>query len=1228
MRRIPDPPARDYACTLTLMHGGPVDYGPAREKTAQQVARPPRSQTNHDPMIAGTELQACIPSRSTAACAAWVRGLVLLLGCGTSFAGLALECTAPASTTKPLLDRELPIVGRNTQTTSLMLPASGTYVIYATERGIDTQLEVRALSQSQSLIVDDPVRRRGHERVVVATSGGMLAIAIRGKENDDVRGSVRIVVTDAPEARCLELARVLTEAQSYYAVGERVTLALAATPGANASGLDAPRMNAQDAYARAVGALGRAVARAATLADPQSLADAEHSLAAAQYQGTREYAATYRTASDARHHYETAHDEYGSMRARGLAASALLEIALGRGSGALTASLPEVTSEQFALVRSELDSIAEFHVARGERYEAALARNNAGLSYYYESRYDDAIGEFERALALYRQIGDVYREAQTGQNIGLALSDSGNYSTALERYDQMLARLPAERFQRLYADILVNRGLALANTGSPDGALRDHGRAYEIFRRLQLPRDQARALTAIASVYYGLGDQALARDFAEQALRIQTVDLDPRARASTLRTLASIHRDLANPERALSLHREALERATGIRLRSRLLIEIARDQILLGQREAARVSLETLVGSTDAPAVDHELARVELARIDASEQHYAAARTSLERALAGFVQLNYTEGQVAAMTELAQIARDTNDDDRALDWLERALVLAEQLRLQTVNPELRGNLGRSLRPIVDRKIDLLMKRYDAALARRDRASAAMIARTALETSERARARVLAEIGQIAMPSDPDVAALLVQREALYRALAERSHRLEVLQANGTTDSRVEVLREDLARLRNRLDVLSSQLLVAGRREPELLASGRIDARTLREWPADVAAVEYWLGEKTASVWVVTREGIEWLRLGATLRIDRAALDFYQAIQHRDLSLATRLARAEALHALIIEPLAALIAGKRQLVFLPDERLHYIPFATLRGTRTPAGEYLVSTYEIANAPSLRALLQAPPPDQLKGQMNARALVIADPVFDPKDSRMRRTTVNADAADEITRSPVAPPDASQAEILPRLPGTRREATAIAAALAPRVSVLQLEGFDATRDAFLNADFAQYRFIHIATHGQLDGRIPQLSALVFSTYGRDGVATEGRVWAGDLMAKRFARSVVVLSACDTALGRELPGEGLLGLQSVILARGAESVIASLWRAPDSATEKLMAGFYAAVRDGASAQSALARAMRAMLATRGTADPIDWASFTLSTVSLRATNAPTAMEVALTTE
>ena len=118
-------------------------------------------------MTAGTELQARIPSRSAAARVAWVRGLVSLLGYGISLSCVALECTAPASTTKPLLDQELPIAGRNTQTTSLTLQASGTYAIYATERGIDMQLEVRAPSQSQSVIVDDPVRRRGHERVIV-----------------------------------------------------------------------------------------------------------------------------------------------------------------------------------------------------------------------------------------------------------------------------------------------------------------------------------------------------------------------------------------------------------------------------------------------------------------------------------------------------------------------------------------------------------------------------------------------------------------------------------------------------------------------------------------------------------------------------------------------------------------------------------------------------------------------------------------------------------------------------------------------------------------------------------------------------------------------------------------------------------------------------------------------------------------------------------------------------
>jgi CHAT domain-containing protein len=133
-----------------------------------------------------------------------------------------------------------------------------------------------------------------------------------------------------------------------------------------------------------------------------------------------------------------------------------------------------------------------------------------------------------------------------------------------------------------------------------------------------------------------------------------------------------------------------------------------------------------------------------------------------------------------------------------------------------------------------------------------------------------------------------------------------------------------------------------------------------------------------------------------------------------------------------------------------------------------------------------------------------------------------------------------------------------------------------------------------------------------MPQLSSLVLSNYDASGRRLENRIWAGDLMGRRFNARTVVLSACDTALGPDIGGEGLFSLRYVLLARGADSVIASLWAVPDRSTATLMRVFYKGLlQENLRPEAALTLAMRQML-QQGPRDPAFWAPFTATIASL----------------
>ncbi|WP_291990488.1 CHAT domain-containing protein, partial [Luteitalea sp.] len=174
---------------------------------------------------------------------------------------------------------------------------------------------------------------------------------------------------------------------------------------------------------------------------------------------------------------------------------------------------------------------------------------------------------------------------------------------------------------------------------------------------------------------------------------------------------------------------------------------------------------------------------------------------------------------------------------------------------------------------------------------------------------------------------------------------------------------------------------------------------------------------------------------------------------------------------------------------------------------------------------------------------------------------------------------------------------------------ARLAPAGSVLKAVAFEATREAALGAALRDFRFVHFATHGVADTTRPALSGLIFSLVDRQGRPRNGYVRLQDIYDLRLRADAVVLSACETALGPEVKGEGLMGLARAFMYAGAPRVVASLWAVDDSATAELMTRFYDGLLGrGLTPSAALREAQRALQRLPQWADPYFWAGFTVA--------------------
>ena len=348
------------------------------------------------------------------------------------------------------------------------------------------------------------------------------------------------------------------------------------------------------------------------------------------------------------------------------------------------------------------------------------------------------------------------------------------------------------------------------------------------------------------------------------------------------------------------------------------------------------------------------------------------------------------------------------------------------------------------------------------------------------------------------------------------------------------------------------------------------------------------------------LFVVSRESVEVHALPGRAGLERQVRGLTQRMQTsrpsptEEQRLASRLGRT------LLGPAVKRIQGKR-LVIAADGALHELPFPAL--VLPGSGRRMVEEHEVVLVPSASAVaaLRA---SSHESRPAGTVAVLADPVFDRGDPRLqRRVAANSPVPRDLTRSM----ETMGLKRLPRLPGTRIEAEEILA-LVPAEKRLGALDFDARRPLALDPAVGRYRVLHFATHGLLNSTHPELSGLVLSLVDAQGEAQNGFLRLQDVYQMRIGADLVVLSACQTALGKPVQGEGLVGLSRGFIHAGARQVLSSLWKVSDRATTELMREVYRAMLlDGQRPAAALRQAQRRLLATRPFGGPESWAAFVL---------------------
>jgi CHAT domain-containing protein/Tfp pilus assembly protein PilF len=896
----------------------------------------------------------------------------------------------------------------------------------------------------------------------------------------------------------------------------------------------------------------------------------------------------------------------------------------------------------------------EIYRQAGDLGGEASALNSLGGFYYDKNDQQTAIKYFEQSLEVARRANDPRGIALALSNNSRAYEKSGDTRLALKYLRDALPMREKLNDRPGIASTLTFMGDLLAHTGEREESLRAYNRALEIRRDLKNARGEASMLNRIGVVYADLGDEDRALSYYEEALALGRSKNDRLLEAAVLTNIGVRHMIHGDHQKALEFFNQALPIRRAIKDRqgeARTLGNIARVYANMGDRpKAIDYLIQTLPISREVG--DRQAEASALAYLGdqfAKAGEKAKAMDHYKESLAISRAIEDRRVQANVLLSIAQMERDGGDLASARARLEESLSIIEYMRIRAPGEHFRASYFATVNNHFKTYIDVLMQLHK----REPDAGHNLVA---LEVAERGRARALLDIlSDARADTRRGVPQELLEREReIQQELNDKAESQTRLLSGKRPNEEAARARKEIEKLIEQYRLLEAQIRAASPRAAALAQT--LDARAIgQSLDPDTLLLEYALGEKRSYLWAVSSERISAFDLPGRDEIEKLSRRFYGLLTARqgqiegetdevkiaalrreraDKADAELPAAADELSRMVIGPVSHLL-GKKRLVIVAEGALQYVPFGAMtvpggigakpittrqaQGKRQGATDNyhpLIEDHEIIMLPSASTL------SALRREKPARAplsvAVFADPVFDSKDSRVAsaqggdekksdlRKSDDAGAKGEIDYLDLSTRQMTrQGRKFARLLFSREEAEAIATVDPSAMKALD---FRASRDTALNSNLSRYRVVHFATHGLVNDQHPELSGVVLSLVDERGQKQNGFLRLNEIYGLRLEADLVLLSACETGVGKAVMGEGLMSLTRGFMHAGATKVVASLWNVNDRATAELMRLFYEAMlKKGMKASSALRFAQIELSRQKRWRSPYYWAAFAL---------------------
>ncbi|HEX3253288.1 MAG TPA: CHAT domain-containing tetratricopeptide repeat protein [Pyrinomonadaceae bacterium] len=870
-------------------------------------------------------------------------------------------------------------------------------------------------------------------------------------------------------------------------------------------------------------------------------------------------------------------------------------------SGRAEALLNRSDCQSLSDLNEASQTIAEslrLFTSAGDKKGIARASMLQGDFQIMQSDLTEATKNNETALDIWRELGIQDEEASALINLGFIQYRRGAWQECMTFLTQAQAMIDEKSEPSRMAQIYAGIAESFMESGIPEAGLKNAVAALNSYQLAEDPQGIAAATWDIGKAHYLQGNYDDAIKWFEDARNEAQLIKVTRIVALCNDFLGRTYLARGEPDRALEYLKSAL--ASYIQLKNR--------------REEART-------------------RVLIGRIYDRQGKTSEARRLLLEGTAALERMSDHVNEAVAFFALGQLELRSNNLDRAEEYLRRSIEMTEAIRGATTSGDLTTAMSATVSDRYDSYVDCLMRRHAQQPERG-------FATRAFETNELARARTLATLlrsKQTGLASlDPELAAR--EKSLLQSLRVKENARITLLQKSYDKNA-LTAVETELNELETQYQQIQNVIRERYPAYQEMMQPGVV---TLSEIQKKVLSddqsllLEYALGDERSYLWLVSGDKLVSYVLPGRNEIEDAARQLYSSLtafqpkpdetfeqrqertRQADEMLPNEIAQ---LSKLVLTPVAEQL-GKKRLIIVADGALQYIPFQVLtlptpvaKNDSSVAAEPsvpLIVDHEIINEPSAStlALLLGDSVD-IKRSVGTVA-IFADPVFEADDARVTNRTAVAETkraseTDEVARVFRDVGQSIDNRRIPRLLASRQEAEAIMAVVPWRTAFKALD-FEASRATLSAPSFGQYRILHFATHTMIDNEHPELSGIVLSLLDPQGRPLNGFLRMSDIYDLKLSSNLVVLSACSTALGKEVKGEGLISLTRGFLYAGASGVTASLWKVDDEATAELMRHFYGGIfKRGLTPAAALREAQLAMWKQKRWRAPYYWAAFVI---------------------